>query len=302
MRRSRLLLLVIGSIALAAALVAEPVGAYCGDPSYVSSSTEVNTTVHGPLSSFDFEDTGAGAISSISDNGQSVSISYNFSVGSALLQRNGFFDLDTSVSGSTDIVEFSSYGAGATAIGEIGDCLTFGGHAGTGRAHIPIHVTGGATIGWTISGQYMLPANVQVQFRILCGVLDVSGFGDCPDLELQWTTNQTVDTTFDVTFPFTFGTPIGIALQTRLGSAVGYAANGSPGFLSGFANVGLHGDLGPMTVTDAFGTPLATVTLVSDSGYDYLPEPDALLAAGASFAALALHARRRQSFAITRSA
>ena len=295
----------ISVAALAAMFAADPVAAYCTETPYVSSTTDVYTTVHGPLSSFDFDQSGAPATSSRSDNAQNVDLSYNFSVSSALTQSFGSFDIDTSVGGNTDIVDITSYGASAGAVGDLGDCLTFGGHVGTGRAHIPLHLTGGAAIGWTITGQYVPPPSVnpaEVQFRILCFVTDAAGYGNCPDLELRWTASETLDTTFDVTFAFTFGAPIELVLEARVGSSVGYAANGSPGYLDGFANVALGGALQPLTVTDGGGTPLAGVTLVSESGYDYLPEPGAALAAGAALTALALRARCRQTFAMTRSA
>jgi hypothetical protein len=53
------------------------------------------------------------------------------------------------------------------------------------------------------------------------------GFGNCSDLELRWTANETVDMTFDVVFDFTFGTPIGIVIETRVGTSLAYLANGS---------------------------------------------------------------------------
>ena len=163
----------ISVAALAAMFAADPVAAYCTETPYVSSTTDVYTTVHGPLSSFDFDQSGAPATSSRSDNAQNVDLSYNFSVSSALTQSFGSFDIDTSVGGNTDIVDITSYGASAGAVGDLGDCLTFGGHVGTGRAHIPLHLTGGAAIGWTITGQYVPPPSVnpaEVQFRILCFV------------------------------------------------------------------------------------------------------------------------------------
>ncbi len=287
------------SLAIAAVLAGQPVGAaICDDPAYLSSTSETRLTIYGfTYSDFDYQDGGAPATSIRSDLGQLVDISYNFAASSAMTQANGSFDLDTSVSGSSDILGGTSHGANANVNGALGDCLTFGGHVGTGVAHLPLRLTGSASLGWSVAaGSQYVPPNgfslAEVQFRITCGVQDPNGFPDCPDLEQYWFSNQTVDTTFDVTFPFTFGTPIGIALLTSIGSRASYAANGSTGHFDGFANVAIDGEFGPLTVTNG-GAPLANVTVTSKSGHDYLNAPEPGAAAGIAAALIALAWRRR---------
>jgi hypothetical protein len=279
-----------------------PAAAFCGDPDFKSSTSQVCTTIEGCVSDSEFDSTGGTAFSSRSEGAQAPEIGFNYVVSATATHADGLFDFALSVAGATDIFEFGSYSGSADSAAARGDCLTFGGHSGAGVARLPIRVVGGTSIEWTIGGSYVPPPSFEpgfVRFRILCGVLEQGGaFGNCTDFDVEWTGDGAIDTTVDIEFGFSFGTPIGISLDARLDSRLGYLANGTgPGVLQGLTSVDLGGTLQPLVVTDTTGAPLANVTLTSDSGFDYLtaPEPGAAATAAGLLASLALRRRLKPS-------
>jgi hypothetical protein len=178
--------------------------------------------------------------------------------------------------------------------GDVFDCISVGGSTGPGRMHIPIRLRGDAFVSWTVTGAYVPPESLDPagsQLTILCA----TGIPDCVDPSFVFDVSQPIDTTVELVFQFNFGTPLYIQYGPRVSTGVGYAANGSAGFLDGTATLDVEGVLLPAYVTDLAGTVLPGATISATSGFDYLhpvPEPGAAAYALAAFATL-LTLRRR---------
>jgi hypothetical protein len=229
--------------------------------------------------------------------------SYHMVTDSRIVHDNGGFSISTQASGSQEIVALpvlGPLGAEADAQGNNFDCFTFGGASGDGIAHMPIQLTGSTAIGWSFGGPYVLPAGwdpALIQLEVICAVYDYAvGPLACNDPFFQWTASAAIDTTVELSFPFTFGVPITVSIAPKTDSRLAYQQSDKAGSFQGFANLVLTGELLPLTVTDAIGTPIPGAKLVAGSGYDYLhptPEPEAAALALVALAALAWNARRR---------
>lgn len=214
------------------------------------------------------------------------------------------FVSDLFAGGSTPIYPTGSNGVNAVVLGTVDDCLTFGGGAGAGRFHLPIHLTGAAAISYSASSTWTGPGNLAGgNMQINCFAFPIGGGAatpcDPPDLLSFTAENTPVDTTVELVVPFEFGQSVTFQLLATGRASVGYAANGDDAFMEGRADVVVQGALQPAYVTDAFGAPIAGATIASGSGFDYLtaPEPSPIGVGAGALAALAIGAspRRRRT-------
>jgi hypothetical protein len=222
---------------------------------------------------------------------------YNMSANSGMAIDNGYFSYHGHTGGDVAIKPFGSDGAGAYSEGSVTDCLTFGGgYAGAARAHLPIALDGSAFISWSIGGAYVPPSTVDPAFARLTIACAAYAYGSmtlssCDDPDFVIDASGGFDETVELVFQFTFGDPITIQYSPRGTTGVGYAANGSDGFLQGTATFGITGVVQPMYVTDFGGNVLPDATVSATSGYDYfqpVPEPR-----GVALAAIAVLVAKR---------
>lgn len=225
---------------------------------------------------------------------------YNLGATAAMAIDNGGFDARAYGGGYTEIT-LTSNGLGGKTSGIISDCGTVSGGSGSGYVHLPIHVTGSTSMGWTIVGTYQVTAGNEPagsSFDLLCGVapLGSSTSIPCDASHFAWLVGESIDEELELVFAFTFGQPFSFLIQPALNAGIGYAANGGEGLLQGFAQLSLVGSLGPVSFTDLSGTPLPGASMTSASGYDYgnpVPEPAAAACAASALGALAGLARQR---------
>lgn len=186
----------------------------------------------------------------------------------------------------------ASNGIRAAGSGFYDDCLEFGGAVGNGRFHLPIHLTGSRTIifnadsTWTGTGP-LAGASIDV----LCFAFPIAGGGPTPcakPASLQFDTDGPIDATVEVVVPFVFGQSVTFQFAPVVNAAMGYAANGDESFMTGSATIDVAGHLLDAYVTDEFDTPIATATVTSDSGFDYLTAPEPRTPAIAALLALVL--------------
>jgi hypothetical protein len=214
----------------------------------------------------------------------------------------GGFSASSHTAGDLTIHELSSFGGSVGSFGVLTDCLTFSGTTGTARAHIPIVLTGGAFISWSIGGSYVPPetldpASARITINCAAVTYDPFAISGCNDFDLVIDASSDVDQTVELVFQFSFDAPITVQITTSVGAGVGYAANGSPGALSGTADFDVEAVMLPMYVTDIFAGGNPEVTLSTTSGYDWFhptPEPDGASLAGVVALAL-LRGAGRQS-------
>lgn len=241
------------------------------------------------------------AITSISNGFQQTG--YNVTASAALTIDESYFSTYAHVGGQINIYGTASNSGAARSTGDVYDCLVVDGYQGSGRVHVPVHVRGDTAIGYTIAGNYQGNAGSSGSFVIACDA-SIGGQGiACPTTPFAFSVGEVVDTTIELVFTVPFGTPFQLHYGPRLTTALGYAANGSEGILTGNANVDLTGVLEPASVDDGFGTPLPNATITASSGVDYfhpVPEPASDVAAGsASFALAALRRRTRAPARVT---
>jgi hypothetical protein len=223
---------------------------------------------------------------------------YNVSGEAGLTMDQGWFATRVRVGGDLAIRPFASNGGGASTIGNVFDCLLIDGYQGGGRLHVPIRLTGGTLVSWTIGGVYVPPAGLDpavARTTILCAANAGNTLLPCDDPSFVWDASAAIDTTVELVVPFTFGTGFALQYGPRASTAVGYAASGSEGFLSGTAWLDLEGRLEPASVRDLGGNLLPDATITTLSGFDFLhpiPETDASASAIAALAALAARRRR----------
>jgi len=291
MVRPRLLLVL--SIAFAPPATAAP-GASCPYPPEVATrttATVVSQVQSGPQY-------GHPAISRASAGDATTGI--DMSASGVMAIDNGGFSAHSHTGGDLTIYEFSSLGGNVGSLGVITDCLTFSGTTGTARAHIPIVLTGDAFISWSIGGSYVPPdthdpAAAGITINCAASSYDPFVVSGCDDFNLVIDATGDIDQTVELVFQFTFDVPITVQISTSVGTGVGYAANGSPGFLSGTANFDVVGAILPMYVTDVFAVGNPEVTLSATSGHDWFhPAPESGAAASLAVAIAVLAALRRR--------
>lgn len=289
-------LLVLLWIPFAPPAAAAP-GASCPYPPEVV--TRTTATVTSQISSGPQYGHPARSQASVVDAGEGI----NVSASGEMWIDNGGFSAFSHTGGDVTIYEFSSRGGSAGSLGVITDCLTFSGTTGTARAHIPIVLTGGASISWSIGGSYVPPdtldpASARLTINCAANSYDPFTISGCEDFDLVIDASTEVDQIFELVFQFSFDVPITLQITTSVGTGVGYAANGSPGALAGSATFDIVGEMLPMYVTDIFAGGNPDVTLSTASGYDWFhpaPEPRAAASGIATLVALApLLARQRR--------
>ena len=282
-------LLVLASAASAPARAQE-----CG---FVPDATSYSRVRFG-LEAYDSEyQTGRPAVSSRSYS--FTTPDYNVGTDASFTIDADAFDGSTSVAGSITIDPIYGRGASGTATGTWRDCLTIDGHAGDGRLHVPIHLTGARTLSFSIGGAYVPPDGSNPIARAFANVncsaftVGVVAPDTCPDPAFDWSDSGAIDETIELVAPFTFGAPFSLQIDPTVSTGLGYTPSGEAGTLDGSAAIDLAGALLPATVTDAIGTPLAGVTIAAESGFDYLTAPEPGGGALGAIAVLALSGRAR---------
>lgn len=275
--------------------LATPAGATCPYPPEVS--TRTTATVVSQVNSGPQYGHPARSRASVGDAAEGINMSAN----GVMAIDTGGFSAFSHTGGNLTIHEFSSLGGGASSLGVITDCLTFSGTTSTARAHIPIVLTGGASISWSIGGSYVPPesldpASARLTINCAANSYDPFTISGCEDFDLVIDASTDVDQTIELVFQFTFDVPITIQISAVVGTGVGYAANGSPGALAGAATFDIVGTMLPMYITDIFVGGNPEVTLSATSGTDWFhptPEPDGASLAGLVALALLRRARGR---------
>lgn len=217
---------------------------------------------------------------------------------STLAIDNGYWSGRVYSGGYSAIFSVATYYAAARAWGELHECLTVSGGSGVGRLHLPLHLTGGILVSWTIAGAYQLPPNAQPQLvdvRIICG--QFGAVSDCNDPFYRFFESHVLDEQLELVLDFVFDQTFYLAIESSLALSYGVPANGEEGQLSGMVEGEVLGRYGAAYVTDTQGSAIPNAVITSASGYDYthpVPEPGSPVAATAAALALALvHLRAR---------
>jgi hypothetical protein len=229
---------------------------------------------------------------------RSTSFAYtgvSLAANSALAIDNGYFSGDVYSGGYSEIQLYSTIGAGASVSGELHECFTVTGSSGTGRLHLPLHLTGGILVSWTIAGEYQLnPVHhpQMVDVRIICA--QAGALSDCNDPFYRFFESHDLDEELELVLDFAFDQTFYLVVESQLALSYGVPANGEQtGLLTGMVEGSVLGQYGAAYVTDTQGTPVPNAVITSASGYDYTnPVPEPAPAAAGATAGLALAAAR----------
>jgi hypothetical protein len=237
---------------------------------------------------------GSPAVSSRS-NGL-ITDSYALTGDAAMTMDVDAFSAHVFAGGYTPMYINASNGIRGAGSGFYDDCLEFGGAAGSGRFHLPIHLTGSRTLIWDADSTWTgTDPLAGAGIDILCFAFPIGGGGATPCAKpnaLIFHEDGAIDVTVEVVVPFEFGQSVTFQFDPGVNASVGYAANGDESFMTAQATIDVAGALLPAYVTDEFGTTIPGATVTSSSGFDYLlPEPSE--AAVAALGALVLLCRPR---------
>jgi hypothetical protein len=226
------------------------------DSPFVRSSSQVCLLGSCLDDSTDYLDPTRPAMSQRSNSYAATGIS--LAADSRLSIDNGYWSGRVYSGGYSAIFPTVTYGAGARAWGELHECLTVSGGSGVGRLHLPLHLTGGILVSWTIAGAYQLPPNAHPQIvdvRIICA--QAGALSDCNDPFYRFFESHVLDEQLELILDFAFDQTFYLAVESNLALSYGVPANGEDmGQLSGMVEGEVLGRYGAAYVTDTQGSPM----------------------------------------------
>jgi len=230
----------------------------------------------------------------------------NLAVTSSMAVDQGFFSAYGAAEGSATGIQSTTNGVSANGYGTDLDYLTISSGA---VLHVPLHLTGGVNIGYSVGGSFVFsPGTVfaYVSLDLTCSARNADNTGPITNCSqnFDYFSSTDVDTVLDLVIPFTPGVQFYFQLSPTL-----IAGLGLPGIDSTHtADISGHaiGDFSHTvvfcgaTVFDAFGNPLPDAVIDSASGFNYrtgfvtssAPEPATLALLGLGVAGLGALRRR----------